>query len=355
MNSKIILAKNINIDRSYTNVLSYSESDMLSLINNSSNKIAESNTFSFIKHDKSIYVDFTYSQCLEATYIAFQNPDYSNKWFFAFVDDIEYKGNRNTEIFFTVDAWTTWFNNLTVKQCFVERHHVNDDTIGKNTIPENLDTGVPIQLDAQSEAGLSQYHWIAVLSSWNPATKKQFEGITIYNNITYGKEIHLFQATNMTQLTNLLLYLEDTNLDTHIADISDMFVVPYSIVDSQDLTLQTGTFSGNDYSFYVLPFSDSAKIITNTVTKPYTFTDYQPKNNKALCYPYNYLLVSNNVGNHNIYRYEDFSTTNATFDIELAISIGCSGRLIPKSYRNMSRDVDESIPLAKYPVCRLEC
>lgn len=353
MNSKIILAKNINVDKSYVNILSYTENQLLTLIN--TNKIAEDNKVSFIKHNKSVYVDFPYDTCLQATYIAFQNPDYSNKWFFGFVDNVIYKGNKNCEIEFTIDAWSTWHDKLTVKQCFVERHHVNDDTIGKNTIPENLDIGLPIQLESQTEGGLSNYHWIAVLSSWNPATKKQFDGITIYNDITYGKEIHIFQATTELQLENLLLYLADTNADAHIADVSDIFVVPYSIVDAGDLTAQTGSFGGNSYTFYIMPFSTAPKVLPHTVTKPYTFSDYQPKNNKVFCYPYNYLLVSNNVGNQNIYRYEDFSTANATFDIELAISIGCSGRVIPKSYKNMTRDIDESLPLAKYPICRLEC
>ena len=58
MNSKVIIAKNINIDKSYNNVLSYTENDMLSLINNANNKIAESNNCSFIKHNRTLYTDF---------------------------------------------------------------------------------------------------------------------------------------------------------------------------------------------------------------------------------------------------------------------------------------------------------
>lgn len=113
---------------------------MLTLIDN--NKVAESNKYSFLDVTKGvIYTSFDYSVALTANYIAFQNPDYSNKWFFAFIDDVVYKGDKNTEIHFTVDAWSTWFDYWTAKTCFVSREHTNDDTIGKNTIPENIDVG----------------------------------------------------------------------------------------------------------------------------------------------------------------------------------------------------------------------
>ena len=34
-------------------------------------------------------IEVAYGTALTANYIAFQNPDYSNKWFFAFIDDVE--------------------------------------------------------------------------------------------------------------------------------------------------------------------------------------------------------------------------------------------------------------------------
>ena len=141
LNSKIILAKGINMDRNYNNVLSYGESDMLTLVQSEGHYIASNLHYSFIKQQKSILSDFTYSQCEQANYIAFQNPDYDNKWFFAWIDEVIYKGDKNTEITFTIDAWSTWYGSWTKKTCFIERQHVLNDTIGANTVPENLDIG----------------------------------------------------------------------------------------------------------------------------------------------------------------------------------------------------------------------
>ena len=56
------------------------------------------------------------------------------------------------------------------------------------------------------------------------------------------------------------------------------------------------------------------------------------------------------VGN-NIYKYEDWSTDTADFNIELALAIGMSGKILPKNYKGIERNSDESIPLGKFPVC----
>lgn len=135
LNSKIMLVKNIKVDRNYINVLSYTEKQMLELCEQ--NMVASRDDYSFIRTNNSIMTGFTYAQCLQANYIAFQNSDYSNKWFFAWIEDIIFKGDETTEIKYTVDVWSTWFSYWDKnKSCYITRQHVNDDTIGSNTKPE---------------------------------------------------------------------------------------------------------------------------------------------------------------------------------------------------------------------------
>ena len=359
MNSKIILAKNINIDKSYKNVLSYSESDMLALVNNSNNKIAESNTFSFIKHDKSLYVDFTYSQCLEATYIAFQNPDYSNKWFFAFVDDIEYKGNKNTEIFFTVDAWSTWFSNWSPKNAFVIREHVNNDAIGANLTPEDLAIDGVVCKSEETITSFTNYY-VCVYSNWNPslnnASGDGYNDVLQYNKNVYGNAIFFFDLSE-AGIYNLSHFIYIVNKQGHIADIHDMFIVPKKAIKTTDLNLVSFVYGLSEVTcaFYELKYDNSMlDNITEesiSITKNTSFTGFTPRNNKVYTYPYNYLYVTNNVGSNNIYKYEDFSTTNCVFDLQLALSIGMSGRIVPTYYKGQSENTDEALTLAKYPTC----
>lgn len=349
-NSKIILVSNINLDKSYTNVLSYSENQMLSLCN--TNKVAESNTFSFIRDRGTIQTNFTYSQALQSNYVAFQNPDYSNKWFFAFIDKVIYKGNYNTEIEYTIDSWSTWFSYWTKKNCYVIRQHVNDDTIGLNTVNENLDIGDVIEEYETEDISYSEYYWIAITSGYNPSTQEQFDGITVYNKQVYGKQVFLINGASFSDMCiNLGLFIIKTNADGYADAIDNIFIVPDALITVADLNEKTTTVGGHTCTFYTLDYSNTIKSFNTTISKRHTFTGFTPKNNKCYVYPYNYLYVSNNAGNNNIYKYENFSSTNCVFRNELVLSVGCSGQLVPLSYQNMARNDDDAIPLCKYPTC----
>lgn len=112
-----------------------------------------------------------------------------------------------------------------------------------------------------------------------------------------------------------------------------------------------GTGSGAEFTFYTMHYTVDAEKFTTQINKRTSFTGLTVKNNKCYTYPYNYLYVTNNCGTNNIYKYEDFSSNNCQFENQLSLSIGCSGRLVPKYYKNMEYNEDESIALGKYPTC----
>ena len=239
LKSKILLCKDIELDKSYTNVLSYTEEQMLSLCNNSSHLVAIASDYSFIRTNGTIFTSFTYSQCLQANYIAFQNKDYSNKWFFAFIDDVIYAGEKNTEIKYTIDSWSTWYDYWTKKACYVLREHVNDDTIGLHTLSENLDVGDVVCEVETEETSLNEDIWIAIESAWQPTDNQssggeQYSGITLYNNQLFGNKIFLFQINTATDYTNIELFILRTNGDGHVADIKNLFAVPRCCNKSSD-------------------------------------------------------------------------------------------------------------------------
>lgn len=66
---------------------------------------------------------------------------YQNKYFYCYITNMEYINDSMTEITIKQDVFQTWQFDFIYKQCFVEREHVNDDGIGKNTIPEGVETG----------------------------------------------------------------------------------------------------------------------------------------------------------------------------------------------------------------------
>lgn len=367
-NSEIIIAQGIKIDNTYNNVLSYNTSEMLELVNN--NRVAYANNYSFIrKETNTIQVGFNYSQVCNANYMAFQNKDYDNRWFFAFIRDIQYVDDGNVNIVFDIDVWSTYYSSLNIMDCFVEREHVNDDTIGLHTIPEDIATGDMVVEKIVEDYSLASDFFVGVLSDWFPistgeqgAPGKQFNGITIYNGGVFGHQLLLFRvsATSTGQSPDLLaldLYIRITNHDGHIEDIKDMFIIPGAMIDETKLDLhdchrQSGAFDQTTH-FYTIRKTMNENGIVQDIPKVHSFNNISVKNNKLFVYPYNYILATNNNGNQNIYRYELFGNQeNATFQIQMALQIGISGRCVPMNYNGqVDENDDESIPLGKYPTC----
>lgn len=367
MNSKILLVKNINIDRQYTNVLSYTEAQMLELCRSQGHLVAQAENYSFLRNTGTIMAGFTYAQCIQANYIAFQNPDYSNKWFFAWIDEVIYKGDKNTEITFTIDAWSTWFDKWNKKVCFINRQHTNNDTIGLHTIPENLDIGEVVQESITEDLayGNDFGYWIAVASNWKIKDGSsgaellesdkgtQYAGITVYDNTVFGTQLFFFHITAISSFADLVLLLLRTNADGHIEDVQNIFILPNVAIDQSKLQSHTAKVISdeNTFSYYTMSYDMSPEKFNTEIDKITSFSDYTPKNNKCFVYPYNYLFVSNNQGSNNIYKYEDFNTEKCIFENQFSIAIGGSGRIVPKNYKGMETNDDEALALGKYPTC----
>lgn len=367
LNSKIILAKGIKMDREYNNVLSFGSNQILNILNNNEHYVNSSNTFAFIGGNNTnvISCPFTYNECLISNYIAFQNPNYSNKWFFAFITNVIYKSNGMTQIEFEVDAWSTWFEDWQKKPCYIIREHVNDDTIGLHTLQEDLNIGDVIQEDIQEDSSYTSDYWIVVESAWQPNDNstsggEQFSGIGIYNKSVFGTKLYLFKydtdtsANSLPNLIDLGLFLLRTNGDKHINDVTNIYIIPDAVVKSSKLQLHTAQIpsGGPTFSFYEAKIDTDIVGFDTSISKVTSFNGLSIKNNKCFCYPYNYLLVSNNMGNNNIFKYEDFyNQNNCVFKNQLAICNGVSGRIVPYNHKGKIWDYDEALPLAKYPTC----
>lgn len=363
MNTKIILAKNIKIDKQYKNVLSYNENEMLNLCRN--NMVVSSENYSFIKTTGQVITNFTYEQCLKSNYIAFQNPNYSNKWFFAWIDDVVYRGENNTEILYTIDAFSTFYDKWNKKSCFINRQHTNNDTIGLNTVPENLDVGDVVEEGVFEDASYKSdfEYYIGVLTSYKIENGsddggKQHSGITVYNNNVYGSILYLFKIikNDTSGFKDIINFLNRVNGDNHIKDVKNIFIIPSIAVNENALIYNEAHVTkihdnSTKFKFYIPRYTFDCSSFNTTINKLNRFSDYTPKNNKCFVYPFNYLFVSNNQGSNNIYKYENFEGNNCIFENQFAITIGGSGRLVPKKYKGMITADDESLSLGKYPVC----
>ena len=349
-NSIIILCKNIKLDKEHNNVLTYTEQEMVTLCYQ--NEISHASNYSFVKEDKGeIDVSFTYSECLQANYMAFQNPSYNNKWFFAFVDRVEYKSNLSTRIYYTIDQFATWFDYWNPSPCFVLREHTNDDTIGLNTVNEGLDLGdYIINLSGSVETSLENCY-MCVGVTWLPDNTPFYTQNRYYGGVYSGLSYVLFK--DGTSTGKFIRAIDDLGR-TSSTTVVNIFPIPQIL---------TGV-SGSDERWFTASLGDQAGItacvlpninyqtLRNDITLSVnnSLNGYTPKNNKLFVYPFNYLMISNNAGINAEFHYEDFTNNTPIFSLVGTVTPSCSIWLYPNNYKlNTVGGYNYGLPVAKYP------
>lgn len=274
-------------------------------------------------------------------YVMFQNTAYSNKWFYAFITDIKYIDDGRTDIYFEIDCIQSWLFDFSVKESFVEREHVSDDTIGKHTQPEGLETGEYVSV-ANTDIEFGETY--IVIGSTKFATNK-IKG-NVYAGSYSGIGYKAFRLANYESVNACIEELDGYGSGDAIQTI---FLCPYIVI--KGLIQNDNTISGS------LQATSEPFMITKNHE---ILGNYSPKNRKLFTYPFNYLLVSNNNGGSAIYNYEHFEHTPLTeednvnvcdFKLYGAISPGCSIKLVPENYKGVISNVEESINAGKFPIC----
>lgn len=365
-NSRIILCKNINIDKEYKNVTSYNTNQMLALCRSQDHLIRELDDYSFVRVQERnrINTDFTYAECLQANYLAIQNPDFSNKWFFAFIDKIEYNSENATIINFTVDAWSTWFDNWNPRRCLVLREHVNSDGVGEHTFPEGLEHGDYIANFYEEVGGFDvESCKVVVGTTWLPSNTPNLPSTQFYGGTFSGV---YYMAMSYTSAKNFVLALDGLGRGDAIVTV---FMAPASLCPGIEYsaTLHSKKNDGmggtEDVDFPItwtlVPNNYGGIMILSdyTITSPNTLNGYTPKNNKLYCFPYNYLLVTNQVGGNAEFHYEDFINNTAVFNIIGTLSPGCSIKMYPENYKKIPDSSTnhpgfmDGLVGAKFPIC----
>lgn len=341
-NSKVIMAKNIKLDKAYKNVLSYSESAMLSLV--SANAVQSFNNCSFLrKGENSLGIDMSYDNALKCNYMAFQNPDYSNKWFFAFIDSIEYISNSAVKVNYTIDEFATWYSYWYPSACFVEREHTNDDTVGNNLIPEGLELGEYIQNGHRDLVSFTPTSIIyCLISTYSP--DGDVTNATNVCGIPSAGGLYIFLTINSLAY-NVERYASAGRLDK----IDQVFAIPTNLIDLSSQCTQHGT--NVDQMYFSYNGTSAPNSMSTTVTgRPSTLDGYTPKNNKLLTAPYQCIVLANNAGSSNILGYEYFSFPNAPVFVCIGSpSTGTSIFAYPMDYKGQHRNYMEGLSCGKFP------
>lgn len=288
----------------------------------------------------------TYEDLLGYNYCMYQNTAYTsiNKWFYAYITDVSYQNDGMTSISIETDVWQTWQFNLVYMDSYIERQHVTNDTIGANTLPENIDTGDFISCKLQPSFYGSLETCYVLACTELPSNISSYST----SNQTVPTGLYYIGLTNVTDI-QVLIKVFDT--DGRKDAVNSVFVIPKAFFSNW--VTAGGNFAG-DISTSVR-FDYTASI---SVTKTnYIGNDYVPKNNKLFTYPYSFLQVSNHTGQIVNYKWENFnmldtgtSPSGFNFTLKGTLTPGGSFKLFPINYNNILNNSDDTISLGKYPI-----
>ena len=299
----------------------------------------ESEKFSYQRKDSVIRYPAHIDTIIEYNYVMYQNENYSNKWFYAFITDMQYISNGMTAITIKTDVYQTWFNDLTFKASFVEREHVNNDSVGLHTLPEGLETGDYISCKLQPSFYSTPETCFVV------ATTYQFTQSysTLQQKLPMG--LYYYGLTDLTGVKDVIKIHDDAGKGDAV---NSVFVALKSFFSSwSTVSGITGQLSSS------VTFEYSQSVTVNTVN--YLGNDYTPKNNKLKCFPYSFLQVSNHTGQIINYKWENFNmldvgTTGINFSIQGTITPGGSMKAFPLNYNNILNNHDDNIVIGKLPI-----
>lgn len=293
----------------------------------------------------------------DCNYMMFQNNAFGDKWFYAFIDNVEYINNTTSEIRFTIDVLQTWrhFLDWEFNSVFVEREHSATDIIGENITPESIETGEYVfndytNLKISDGSVLSEYAIVVAIvevvgegEEQHPVAQGQ-----LYDGIYGGAKLYAYSADETgVQLVN-------DKIDEYVEapdSILCMYMCPAILLGS-DIN------SGDPINYGSGGTSNSVHL--DGILGSETLDGYLPKNKKLYTYPYNFLHIDNANGEDLALRYEFFNDLKPE-----AVLYGCITQPIqvvlkPSGYKGLRRFDElgghqvlqtESLTLQNYPMC----
>lgn len=325
-NGKIQLMNNLRLDSSYEHT--YHFDSLAAQSSFFAGKVVQSFTNqSYSRKQKDLYVNIKADSIYNCNYLRFQNTSFGSKWFYAFITEIEYISNDVSKISFEIDVVQTWFFDFDMNGNFVERSHTASDDLFEHIEPDISPFGDDYVFTKRVEKNYSNLK-ACVQATSNPAGL--IAGITrnnVYSQLHVIKNISITDETELNKIVN-----EDYS--GRVDAIINIFEYPEFLNNAT-----TNSPASENYNF-----------TADTVV----LDSYTIKNKKCLCYPYNYLIVSNNQGANTSLRFEDFANAaQNTFGFTVIGALFPTPEMMcyPRSHKGIANDYEHGTPLNNFPTC----
>lgn len=130
-------------------------------------------------------------------YVMYSNTRFSNRYFYAFIEKLEYRAENTTYIHLKEDSFQNWQFDITFNPCFVERETPSKDYL--NTLQDDVAKGQLVQSNFYTEKDLHGAYFIFCSSD-------------VTQDDTSGSEVYNFSCGDYS-LPCMILYFHDTQKD----------------------------------------------------------------------------------------------------------------------------------------------
>lgn len=293
---------------------------------------------------------------LSANYLMFQNTNFSNKWFYAFITNIEYVNNSMSHVYYQIDDIQTWMFDVTLSQCFVEREHTATDGMYEHLVDEGISTSEYVDCGMYSKIYDTYQAMLFTQVTFTPGGEDPSEDV-----VTYAPAVIRGGALDSSVVINYDLqdqygqWLEpqyDPSSDDAWGgnDLDKLGATIYKLTNNQQ--------SDSIVALTVMPKYFVTGLSRTAVTDNLrfdNFTDstqldnnYVPKNKKLYNSPYCILKFCSTDGQEESLQPE-YVNTNCEINIIANISPSPSLIAFPFQYANKTTDYEHAITIEDFP------
>jgi len=303
----------------------------------------------YVRKDGYVVINDCFDNLIRYNYCMYQNENFSTKWYYAFIIKMEWLSPNSTKVYIKTDVFQTYQFDVNYYASFIEREHinVNEDGIGANLVPENLELGEVIENSSTSIKGLGICYVIAY--GRDPSDvgggTSQYNGCFV-NGIASGLWYYI---GNMNKVLEMIKTIDTAGYG---GDIKAVYSIPtvsilgwdpdYSIDELDDRYQVWGFWVNNQF------YSDGREFSLTGI--PNSLNGYTPRNQKLRQYPFQYLGFTPTNGTNKIFKYEDFENGIPSFKLVSEINPNPNVYFVPKNFKGVSGvNVSESAVVSGYP------
>lgn len=264
-------------------------------------------------------------------YLSFQNTNYDNKWFYAFITSVDYLNDNACIINYKIDVIQTYMFDYKLPMCYVVREHASTDIAGDNIQPEPFNLGDMIVDSEFKDHYLNDFQIVLCSGTTINLQGEKETSCAVYGGLLQGVDLLPtgidVVPSSYTQSAENLKAIINTYVDANAEDsIISLFNMP---------------------SKFLTKNNEEMKTFEETLNKPTSLDGYTPKNKKLLTYPYCYLAVDTGANCAN-YRWEYFTQKEPHFNMYGTFTCNPEVTLVPKHYNGFDENWTEQIKCGNF-------